>query len=81
MRPTQTQFMLTSEVARLFGLTCDAVRAMERRGRLTTTRVGHVRLFSRPEVESVARQRAQERRKASLPNTTGENRPEATQAR
>jgi len=49
------QRLLTREAAKLLDRTPEAVRAMERRGVLHAVRVGNVRLFSRKEVEDLAR--------------------------
>ena len=51
------KYVLTSEAARLLNRTPDAIRAMERSGRLSAVRVGHVRLFPRREVERLAAER------------------------
>lgn len=54
--------LLTSEAARLLGVTSDAVRHMERRGLLPAVRTGSgVRLFDRATVERLATERAQRR--------------------
>jgi hypothetical protein len=49
--------LLTHEVARLLNLTPDSVRVMARTGRLRNERIGHIRVFSRREVERVLAER------------------------
>lgn len=51
------EFLVTSQVARLIGRTPESVRSMERSGRLRAIRAGHVRLFSRRDVECLLRKR------------------------
>jgi excisionase family DNA binding protein len=55
-------YLLTNEAALLLKRTPDAVRAMERSGKLSAVRVGHVRLFSRREIETVLREREKRQR-------------------
>lgn len=56
------KYMLTSEAARLIGVTPAGVRAMERRGDLPAERTGQgVRLFERAVVQRVARARRNQR--------------------
>ncbi len=55
--------LTTSDAAQRLGLTPDAVRQMERRGRLPATRTeGGVRLFRARDVEKLARERERLRR-------------------
>jgi len=50
--------ILTGEVARLLGLSCEMVRFLERTGQLSATRTTRgVRLFDRGDVERLARER------------------------
>jgi DNA-binding transcriptional MerR regulator len=57
------QQMLTSEAARLIGISPDGLRAMERRGELAAERTeSGVRLFDRDVVQRVASARAQLRK-------------------
>lgn len=62
-----TQRLLTHEVARLLGRTPEAVRAMERAGKLRAERIAHVRVFSRAEVERLLRARGHAKTKSRLP--------------
>ena len=52
------ELLMTSQVARLSGLTTEGVRAAERRGDLRAIRAGSVRLFERKEVERFLKDRA-----------------------
>ncbi len=51
-----TDLLITSQVARILRRTPETVRIMERTGRLKAIRAGHVRLFEREEVESLAKE-------------------------
>lgn len=54
--------LLTSDAARVLGVTADAVRDMERRGVLPAVRTASgVRLFSRADVERLAADREAKR--------------------
>ncbi len=57
---TREEHLLTSGAARVLGVTPETIRTLERTGRLRCVRVGHVRLFSREEVERLKRARARE---------------------
>lgn len=58
-------YVLTSEAARLLKRSPDAVRAMERTGRLPAVRVGHVRLFRRRTVERLVAEREKQAKAAT----------------
>jgi excisionase family DNA binding protein len=52
--------LLTSEVAKVFGVVPATIRLWERQGRLKAVKTdGGVRLFNRRDVERLARERAQ----------------------
>jgi len=54
-----SEFLCTADVARLLDLTPDAVRALERAGKLVASRTaGRVRIFHRADVERFAAERA-----------------------
>jgi excisionase family DNA binding protein len=70
-----SEYLLTSEVARLLELSNDTVRHYERTGRLPANRTdGGVRLFSREVVEAFAAARAKRGRKGWDQRCRGENR-------
>jgi hypothetical protein len=52
--------LITSQVARISGLTGEAVRAAARRGDLQSTRAGHVRLFTCRDVKDWIRRRTRQ---------------------
>src|SRR3954453_22191340 len=58
--------ILSSEAARMLGITADSVRCMDRRGFLPALRAnGGVRLFDRRDVARLTRQRAKQRRQTA----------------
>ncbi len=49
--------LLPHEAARILGVTPDAVRAMEKNGRLHADRIGGMRVFNRRDVEKLQAER------------------------
>ena len=54
-----TTDVMTGEAARILSVSANHVRYLERTGQLRARRVGLVRIFSRQEVEQLARERYQ----------------------
>lgn len=68
----QSRFVLTSEAARILGVSAQSVRQWERLGRLHATKTaGGVRLFARSDVEAMRRVIAQHRHVEPTPGGGG----------